>query len=120
VSNATVGIQATNAPAPAVQVAYRKPYVKSGLAVAFKPGQGDWLSFSPQGGTVPAWSVTSVWVYANAANLTEGVYRATAVIAHSGTEGPITVPVELIVPEPAGAVIVAFLAGVLARRRDVP
>lgn len=120
VSNATVGIQATNAPAPAVQVAYREPYVKSGLAVAFKPGQGDWLSFSPQGGTVPAWSVTSVWVYANAANLTEGVYRATAVIAHNGTEGPIAVPVELIVPEPAGAVIAAFLTGVLARRRDVP
>jgi hypothetical protein len=122
-TSATVGIQSSNAPAPAVQVAFNQAYLHDSLAVQFSAANGNWLSVTPAQGVLPAHSVTSLWLSADGTGMTAGVYRSTARIAHNGTEPPLDIAVEFIVPEPAWMVVLGFACCPLrragARRRRV-
>ncbi|GEM_PF-2318700 len=115
----TIGVQAGFSPAgPAVQVAYNQPLVHDGLAVRIAPARGDsWLTYAPASVSVPPGSATNILVQCAAANLSNGVYTARAVIIHNDPRmPPLSITVEFIVPEPTMVGGLLMLTALFRRR----
>ena len=119
-SNATVGIQAGNAPAPALPIAYNQPLVTSGLAVRLRPrNASSWLAYAPTEGLLAPGCGTTVLFTCSATGLTNGVYTATAVLSHNDPNVPtLQLPIAFVVPEPA-ALLLSVLCWHMLRRRCV-
>lgn len=114
-TSATIGIQSSNAPAPAVQLAFNQPFVADNLAVEFRPLNPSWLTVAPSSAAVAPWSFTNVAVFANANALTQGTYRTELVFQHNAPAAALEIPVEFIVPEPL-TVWWAFLCAAFCMR----
>ncbi len=117
---ATIGMQASNAPAPAVQIAHNTLYVDNNLALEIRPAAATWLYAAPASAVVAPWHSTDVWLHAYAGHLTQGLYRTVLTFDHNAPEGPMEIPVEFLVPE-AGAcwlalVVLAGLSSAMRRR----
>ncbi|GEM_PF-1285931 len=112
-NSATIGLQGTNLPGNSLVVAFNANYVKNNLATSFMPPVppiAPWLTCAPLSVSVPIGATTTLMFSANALGLTPGVYTTSITIAHNDPDAPLLhVPVWLVVPEPAGALIVLVL-----------
>jgi hypothetical protein len=100
----TIGVQAGVSPAgPALQVACNQPFVHDGLAVQIAPTRTDsWLSYAPGNASIAPGNATNIEIRASAATLSNGVYTARTMIIHNDPRlAPLTIAVQLVVPEPA-------------------
>ncbi len=86
-----------------LQVVYNANYVHDNLAVKIDVADCEWLSMSPNSGSVPAQSSVAVDATADATGLAVGTYHCDIFIANNDPdENPVVVPVELVVTSSTG------------------
>ncbi|NLF38255.1 S8 family serine peptidase [bacterium] len=116
-NSCTVGIQGSAPGDKAVEVVYNHAYVQSNLAVRFdRTPDSQWLSVSPQNGTIAAHGSAMAVLTATTAGLTDEVYTASFTAFQSSPYPPETVSVTLIIPEPL--TLFAAIALLMLRRAD--
>ncbi len=112
-NSATIGLQGTNLPGNSLVVAFNENYAKTNLATSFLPPVppvAPWLTCAPASLSVAAGATTTLQFFANAAGLAPGVYTTSITLTHNDPDAPaLQVPVWLVVPEPAGAIIALVL-----------
>jgi hypothetical protein len=91
-NSATVGIQ-NSTKDDGLTVVYNNDYIKNNLAVRFNR-RPQWMTFSPENGTVPAGSQQDITLTFDAHNLNPGNYGANLEISHNATNttSPVVIP----------------------------
>jgi len=119
-NSATIGIE-NGAGTQGVQLAYNEPYVHDGLAVLFPALGTGWVSFSPESGSLPPVSDTTVDVTVDATGLTVGTYDGTLIVwSNDPDEHATPIPITLNVTDAVGVPEQAPSAFLLGPARPSP
>lgn len=112
VTSATVGIE-NRTGTDGLQVAYNTSYIHNNLAISFKNAP-DWLSVTPEAGSVNALQSQNVEVHFSAQDLVAGNYLATLSLSHDAPleNNPVHIPVAMTVTEGAVLQLLPAITGV--------